>query len=125
MKGYVNLLYELEKNIKRAEKAQRTRGAGRLIICYKVCTARSEGATPRVFVQEKPVVRIAMKHLMATVKKYCPSEGVLVSMLKGVVDASTRKHTYMQSLYDHVKTCHVWWRLSGKTKRYQFAWNVV
>ena len=95
---------ELEKNLKRAEKAQEDARRWETHNLLQSVHSQSEGATRRVFVQEKPVVRIAMKHLMAAVKKYCPSEGVLVSMLKGVVDASTRKHNYMQSLYDHVKT---------------------
>ena len=104
MKGHVNLLSELEKNIKRAEKAQEDARRWETHNLLQSVRSQSEGATRPVSGQEKPVVRIAMKHLMAAMKKYCPSEGVLVSMLKGVVDSSTHKHNYMQSLYDHVKT---------------------
>ena len=100
------MLLELEKNIKRAEKAQGDAKRWETHnLLESVNSKQPEGATGRAVVaHEKPVVRIAMKHLMAAMKKYCPSEGVLVSMLKGIVEASTHKQNYLQSLYDHVKT---------------------
>ena len=105
MKAQGNLLIELEKNIKRAEKAQEDAKRWETRNLLQSVNKQSEGASGRTIVaHDKPVIRIAMKHLMATMKKYCSSEGVLVSLLKGVVDASTCKQNYLQSLYDHVKT---------------------
>ena len=105
MKSQAILLSEIEKNIKRAEKAQKDAKRWETHNLLQSAHKQSEETMERTVVaRDKPVVRIAVKHLMAAMKKYCPSEGVLANMLKGVVYASTHKRNYLQSLYDHVKT---------------------
>lgn len=96
---------ELEKNIKRAEKAQEDAIRFETRNLLRSVSKQSEGASGKSIVaHEKPVVRISIKHLMTTMKKYCSSQGVLANMLKGVINAGCSKHNYLQSLYDHVKT---------------------
>ncbi len=105
VKYQAGLFLELEKNIKRAERAQEDAKKWETHKLIQSTQQQWEGASDKpVVTHEKPLVRIAIKHLMLAMKKLCPAEGVAGRMLKGCVAPSAHRRNYLQSLYDHVKT---------------------
>ncbi len=106
LRAYAYLSQELEKGLKRVEKAQED--AKRLEMQKLLESLKDpslDQARKTTFPHnDKPVVRVAIKHLMAGLKKHAPAEGFIASMLKGLINADVYKRNYLQSLYDHVKT---------------------
>ncbi len=106
LRAFAYLSQELEKGLKRVEKAQEDAKRSEMQKLLESLKDPSADPTKRTSLphNEKPIVRVAIKHLMAGLKKHAPAEGFIASMLKGLMNADVYKRNYLQSLYDHVKT---------------------